>query len=76
MVIIQIDGGKKDKVCFGDIFGVLISDGELIVEYIGKINLFLMCVYVVVYKKIVIKVLNKIVNGKMKGCQFCVCLFK
>lgn len=55
-------------MCFGDIFGVLISDGELIVEYIGKINLFLMCVYVVVYKKIVIKVLNKIVNGKMKGC--------
>lgn len=48
MCILCIDGGKIDKLCLGDIFGVLIGDVGLLSKFIGKIVIFLICFYVVI----------------------------
>lgn len=48
MVMLCIDGGKKAKMCLGDVLGVLIGDIGLDGVDIGKIAVYLVYVYVVV----------------------------
>lgn len=48
MVMLCIDGGKKVKMCLGDVLGVLIGDIGFDGVDIGKIVVYLVYVYVVV----------------------------
>lgn len=67
MEMLQIFGGCKDKICLGDVFGVLIGDVGFDGKQIGKINVIEFLIYVVIECGVVCDVLCKFNVGKIKG---------
>lgn len=55
-----IDGGKKVKMCLGDVLGVLIGDMGFDGVDIGKIIVYLVYVYVVICQNMVQKVYKQL----------------
>ena len=70
MVTLQIDGGKKAKLRPGDILGALTANNALKGSQIGKIKVTAMASFVAVERKVAVKALSVIGEGKMKGRNF------
>lgn len=70
MSVIQIDGGKKDKLRPGDILGALTSHNAIQGGQIGKIAVFPTTAFVAVNRKILKLALAQFNEGKMKGRRF------
>lgn len=67
MITLYLSAGRKDKVCPGDILGVLTKEAGLLSQDIGKIDIGPIYAHVAVRKNQVDKVLKFFVNGRLKG---------
>ncbi len=70
MITLQIAGGKRDKICKGDILGALTGKKELSGADIGKIDVFDYYSCVAVQSSIAHKALDILKLGKIKGRTF------
>lgn len=70
MIILQIDGGKKQKVRAGDILGALTGAEGIDGKQVGKIQIFDNSAYVAISRNAASQALNKLQNGKLKGRSF------
>ena len=70
MVIIFVNGGRKDKLRAGDLLGALTAGNEINATKIGKITLFDKFAYVAVEQEIGKVALAILADGKIKGRKF------
>ena len=70
MSILQVDGGKKQKVRPGDILGALTGKNGINGHEVGKIHIFDHCAYVAVNRRVASAALKIIEHGKLKGRSF------
>ena len=70
MLTLCIQGGKKNKVCPGDILGALTGEGGLMADQVGKIDIFDFHAYVAINREVASKVLDNLQDGKIKGRYF------
>ena len=67
MTLLQIGGGKKQKVRAGDILGALTGEHGIAGDEVGKITILENTAFVAVKRAAGPTALNKIANGKLKG---------
>jgi len=70
MVTLEIAAGRKDKLRPGDILGALTGDGGLTGSQVGKIDLLDNRAFVAVARDAVVRALEQLQEGKIKGRQF------
>ena len=70
MQMLQIMGGKKDKLRPGDILGALTANLGLAKDKVGKINVFEFVTYVAIDAQIAAATCQKLNQGNIKGRQF------
>ncbi len=70
MVLLQVDGGRKQKIRPGDILGALTGDAAIDADKIGKIQVLNNCTYVAVRRPQANDALQALANGKIKGRSF------
>ncbi|MGK0291455.1 MAG: ATP-independent RNA helicase DbpA [bacterium] len=72
MVLLQINGGKKQKVRPGDILGALTGEDGVTGKQVGKIHVSDYSAYVAVNESVAKIALKKLGEGKLKGRSFLV----
>ena len=70
MVLLFINGGKKEKLRAGDLLGALTANDEIIAKQVGKITLFEKFSYVAIDRKVGKLALHKLNNNNIKGRKF------
>lgn len=70
MVTLQINGGKSQKVCPGDIVGALTGEHGVKGTEIGDIHIYDRRAYVAINKRVADIALKKLSDGKLKGRSF------
>ncbi|XOV88206.1 MAG: ATP-dependent RNA helicase DbpA [Pseudomonadota bacterium] len=70
MVLLQVDGGRRQKLRPGDILGALTGDAGIAAERIGKIQIMTNCTYVAVRRQQAEDALQALGDGKIKGRSF------
>jgi ATP-independent RNA helicase DbpA len=70
MATLQIDGGRKQKVCPGDLLGALTGKDGIAGKQVGKIHIFDNFAYVAVIRDAARPALRKLMDGKIKGRTF------
>lgn len=71
MTTLQIAGGKRNKICKGDILGALTGvKSDLTGAHVGKIDVFDLYSCVAVQNDVVEKALRLLQDGKIKGHTF------
>ena len=70
MVLLFINGGKKEKLRAGDLLGALTANDEINAKQVGKITLFEKFSYVAIDRKVGKLALHKLNNNNIKGRKF------
>lgn len=70
MVLLFINGGKKEKLRAGDLLGALTANDEINAKQVGKITLFEKFSYVAIDRKVDKLALHKLNNNNIKGRKF------
>ena len=70
MVLLFINGGKKEKLRAGDLLGALTANDEINAKQVGKITLFEKFSYVAIDRKVGKSALNTLKNNNIKGRKF------
>ena len=70
MVLLFINGGKKEKLRAGDLLGALTANDGIIAKQVGKITLFEKFSYVAIDRKVGKLALHKLNNNNIKGRKF------
>ena len=70
MVLLFINGGKKEKLRAGDLLGALTANDEINAKQVGKITLFDKFSYVAIDRKVGKSALNTLKNNNIKGRKF------
>ena len=70
MVLLFINGGKKEKLRAGDLLGALTANDGIIAKQVGKITLFEKFSYVAIDRKVCKLALHKLNNNNIKGRKF------
>jgi ATP-independent RNA helicase DbpA len=70
MVLLFINGGKKEKLRAGDLLGALTANDGITAKQVGKITLFDKFSYVAIDRKIGKLALNTLNNNNIKGRKF------
>ena len=70
MVLLFINGGKKEKLRAGDLLGALTANDEINAKQVGKITLFEKFSYVAIDRKVCKLALHKLNNNNIKGRKF------
>ncbi len=76
MVTLCIDGGRKAKIRPGDILGALTGDAGLTAADVGKIDMFPIHAYVAIRKASAKKAYKQLQEGKIKGKNCKVRIYK
>jgi ATP-independent RNA helicase DbpA len=67
MITVQLDAGRKQKLCPGDILGALTGDGGLGPETIGRIDIHDRSSFVAIQRDAVRAAMGYLANGRVKG---------
>ena len=67
LTTLQLDAGKKNKICPGDLLGALTKDAGLAGSQIGKINIFNNESFIAIERKVLPQALKFFKNGRVKG---------
>jgi len=70
MVMLEIAGGKRDKLRPGDILGAFTGEGGLTSSQVGKITVFEFNTFVALDRNIVQQAFPRLANGKIKAKQY------
>ena len=70
MVLLFINGGKKEKLRAGDLLGALTANDEINAKQVGKITLFEKFSYVAIDRKVGKLALHNLNNNNIKGRKF------
>ena len=70
MVLLFINGGKKEKLRAGDLLGALTANDGITAKQVGKITLFDKFSYVAIDHKVSKLALNTLNNNNIKGRKF------
>ena len=70
MVLLFINGGKKEKLRAGDLLGALTANDEINAKQVGKITLFEKFSYVAIDRIVGKLALHKLNNNNIKGRKF------
>ena len=70
MVLLFINGGKKEKLRAGDLLGALTANDEINAKQVGKITLFEKFSYVAIDRKVGKLALHTLNNNNIKGRKF------
>ena len=70
MVLLFINGGKKEKLRAGDLLGALTANDEINAKQVGKITLFDKFSYVAIDRKVGNLALTTLNNNNIKGRKF------
>ncbi|MFZ2988411.1 DbpA RNA binding domain-containing protein, partial [Ideonella sp.] len=66
-VMLQILGGRKEKIRPGDVLGALTGEAGFAAAQIGKIKVTEFHTYVAVAYEVADEVLRRLADGKLKG---------
>ena len=70
MVLLFVNGGKKEKLRAGDLLGALTASDSIIASQVGKITLFDKFAYVAIDQKVGKLALDILSNNNIKGRKF------
>ena len=70
MILLFINGGKKEKLRAGDLLGALTANDEINAKQVGKITLFDKFSYVAIDRKVGKSALHTLNNNNIKGRKF------